>query len=163
MKYSTGLLVQLVAPTSPIAVAPGSSIDAVPGLDPGVDRLSHTCFMTGWGRTCGDCPIPVALQEAQIPILDDATCKNRFPAAYNPTLQICIMDPAGVKGACNGDSGGPLVCRVDASSRWELVGVTSYVASGCLTTEPSVFARVSYFQSWLYTESNGDIGTPATH
>jgi elastase-2 len=135
----------------------GVSVVPVPGLDLGVDRQTHTCYITGWGRTCGSCSLPVALQETQIAVVSDDLCRERYPLAYNRTLHICLFDPVNQDVAsCNGDSGGPLVCRLDASNQWELTGVTSWGTSGCPTTEPSVYARVSSYLSFICEETNNE-------
>lgn len=46
-----------------------------------------------------------------------------------------------------GDSGGPLACRLDSSSPWQLVGVTSFGSEKCIT--PSVYTAVPYFADWI--------------
>lgn len=48
-------------------------------------------------------------------------------------------------GACNGDSGGPLVARIRGVET--VVGITSYGATSCRAKVPSVFTKVSYYQS----------------
>jgi len=56
------------------------------------------------------------------------------------------------RGACNGDSGGPLVCRTGSGNTpqdFTLAGITSWGRSGCATTSPSVYVRVSTFRSWI--------------
>jgi len=146
--------VAIVAATVPIN---GASVASVPGLDPGVERLTHTCFITGWGRTCGNCALPLNMMQTQIPVVEDDLCRERYPAAYNRTLHICLFDPVNQNvGSCNGDSGGPLVCRLDAAAPWELTGVTSWGTSGCPTTEPSVYARVSTYVSFICEQTNNE-------
>jgi len=125
------------------------------GLDTGVDRTSHECWISGWGRTCGNCAIPVALQEANMPVIDDATCRAEHGASYNAALHICVFD--NEQGACNGDSGGPLVCRASAASSYALVGLTSWGTTGCPVTNPSVYARVSAFLTFVCTETNNQV------
>jgi len=131
-----------------IAPAPG-------GLDTGIDRTSHECWISGWGRTCGGCALPVALQEANVPVIDDATCTSMWTTNYNPALHICVYN--GQSGSCNGDSGGPLVCRSDASDTYDLIGLTSWGATGCPVTYPSVYARLSAFLAFVCTETNNEV------
>lgn len=71
---------QIVGATVPID---GRSVAPVNNLDVGIDRTTHTCFITGWGRTCGSCALPQVLQETQIPVVDDDICRQQYPAAYN--------------------------------------------------------------------------------
>ncbi|KAH9490160.1 hypothetical protein Btru_051228 [Bulinus truncatus] len=50
---------------------------------------------------------------------------------------------------CMGDSGGPLFCLDDVTSKWNLVGVTSY-GEGCARPGiPGVYSDVSYFYNWI--------------
>ena len=51
-----------------------------------------------------------------------------------------------------GDSGGPMVCTQLGNK--VLAGVTSWGVSGCGTSYPSVYARVSNYRLWLDTEMN---------
>jgi trypsin len=96
---------------------------------------------TGWGRTCGSCGLPNILQQASTTVMTQAACTNVWGSARINAGHICIYN--GNTGACNGDSGGPLVVG------GKLAGVTSWVASGCLVSSPSVYTRVSYFYSWI--------------
>lgn len=50
-------------------------------------------------------------------------------------------------GGCYGDSGGPLVMTVKGQP--VVVGVTSYVAKGCLAKAPTVFASLGNYRSWI--------------
>lgn len=139
----------------------GSSVIAVPGIldtDP-MARLGQTCYITGWGRTCGSCPLPTNLQETIIPILDDVTCEGRYPVSFNAALHVCVWDSVNQDvGSCNGDSGGPLVCQTSATAAWDLVGVTSWGTSGCPTTEASVYTRVASYRQFVCDETAGAVG-----
>merc|ERR1712044_133361 len=89
--------------------------------------------ITGWGRTCGSCGLPSALQ------------------GVDPMPMICVYN--GSQGSCNGDSGGPL------SQGSTIYGVTSWGVSGCGTNYPSVYAKVGAVRSWICsTTSNGAQG-----
>ena len=46
-----------------------------------------------------------------------------------------------------GDSGGPLVC--ERGGVWSLVGISSWVRTGCKVNYPGVFARVPTLKSWI--------------
>jgi len=132
------------------------NIRAVDGFDIGVDRTRQTCFITGWGRTCGNCPLPMALQEVQIPVIDEDVCQTLWDVSYNPALHICLYDAVNQDiGSCNGDSGGPLVCW--NNNKWELCGITSWGYSGCNTAYPSVYARVSAFRSFVCETTAGEV------
>lgn len=42
---------------------------------------------------------------------------------------------------------------VGKSGNYVLIGVTSWGRNGCDTTYPSVYTRVTYFRSWIKTET----------
>merc|ERR1711893_11200 len=105
--------------------------------------------ISGWGRTCGGCSLPITLQAVTIPVITDATCSGRWGSNYNSAIHVCVWDSVNQdRGACNGDSGGPMVANN------ALQGVTSWGASGCTTSMPSVYTRVSNFRSWACTNTN---------
>lgn len=136
----------------------GGNIAAVAAIDTGVNRVGQTCYITGWGRTCGICPLPTDLQEVQIPLIDDATCTAEWADSYNPDVHICVWGGVGGGiGACNGDSGGPLVCRASPSDEWDLVGVTSWGRTGCGTNQPSVYTRLSNYRAFICQETGGAV------
>merc|ERR1712044_123398 len=108
-------------------------------------------WITGWGRTCGNCGLPATLQGVNIPIISDSECNTRWGSSFNSALMVCVYN--GSQGSCNGDSGGPLV-RNNV-----LYGVTSWGVSGCGTNYPSVYAKVGAVSSWICsTTSNGASG-----
>merc|ERR1712044_77408 len=108
--------------------------------------------ITGWGRTCGSCGLPSALQGVDpMPIISDSECTSRWGSSFNSNLMICVYN--GSQGSCNGDSGGPL------SVGTTIYGVTSWGVSGCGTNYPSVYAKVGAVRSWICsTTSNGAQG-----
>jgi len=137
----------------------GASIAAVPGgICNGENRESQTCYITGWGRTCGTCALPTVLQETSTPVISDALCTTEWGANnYNPALMICVFDEVNQNtGSCNGDSGGPLVCQ-GSSGTWDLVGATSWGGTGCPTTSPSVYARLSTYQAFICETTGGAV------
>merc|ERR1711893_156420 len=123
---------------SPISLAPND----------GRDYAGDDCVISGWGRLFGFGPLPNVLQEAKVDVLTQSDCIEYWGTTRINDGHVCIMDSTTEdKGACNGDSGGPLACRVGGV--WNLVGITSWVRSGCVTSYPSVYARVSYYNSWI--------------
>jgi hypothetical protein len=91
------------------------------------------------------------MQEAQVPIVDDATCAHAYPndpsspvypAYFEPTSQICAGYADGGTDTCQGDSGGPMFGH-DALGHPKVVGSTSY-GNGCAEPGyPGVYARVA--------------------
>jgi secreted trypsin-like serine protease len=101
----------------------------------------QSCVITGWGRTCGNCGLPNTLQQGTMTVLTNAACANTWGSASVNNGHICIQAPSTC--SCNGDSGGPLMCGST------LVGATSWGATGCLVTYPSVYSRISFFRAWI--------------
>eukprot|EP00058_Branchiostoma_floridae_P016906 XP_002602394.1 hypothetical protein BRAFLDRAFT_56782 [Branchiostoma floridae] len=111
------------------------------------------CWSTGWGVWAPDVDGPIAdeLKQADLPLLSDDECSqimSNWDAGYKPDSMICAGgEGPGEDGACKGDSGGPLVCEIDGL--YHVVGVASFVAGGCDTSYPTIFARVSAFTDWI--------------
>ncbi|XP_078585578.1 chymotrypsinogen A-like [Branchiostoma floridae x Branchiostoma japonicum] len=113
------------------------------------------CWSTGWGVWApdvdGNGPIADELKQADLPLLSDDECSqimSNWDAGYKPDSMICAGgEGPGEDGACKGDSGGPLVCEIDGL--YHVVGVASFVAGGCDTSYPTIFARVSAFTDWI--------------
>ncbi|KAB0393301.1 hypothetical protein E2I00_002054, partial [Balaenoptera physalus] len=90
------------------------------------------CIASGWGKISETAEYSNVLQEVELPIMDDRTCKTMLKGMNLPPLgrtMSCASFPDGEKDACQGDSGGPLVCRRD-DGNWVLAGITSWGA-GC--------------------------------
>uniref|UniRef100_A0A8C4W161 pancreatic elastase II n=1 Tax=Gopherus evgoodei TaxID=1825980 RepID=A0A8C4W161_9SAUR len=110
------------------------------------------CYVTGWGRLQTNGALPNILQQGPLVVVDYATCS--LPAWWGSTVKTTMVCAGGdgVISSCNGDSGGPLNCR-SADGTWEVHGVVSFGSSlGCnYYRKPSVFTRVSAFNSWIAT------------
>jgi len=109
------------------------------------DFTDQTCTITGWGVTESG-SISNQLLETTGTILSDGGCEAHWSTNYNSNAHICIHND--VTGSCNGDSGGPMVCGN------KLAGVTSWGYSGCDTTWPSVYTRVSSYFEWINSTIN---------
>ncbi|KAL4231307.1 hypothetical protein ACF0H5_008887 [Mactra antiquata] len=114
----------------------------------------QTCTITGWGVTETGSGSSV-LMKADVRVLSNSECTNTW--GNNIVSQhICVIGEVdNGQGSCNGDSGGPLVCNNNSV----LVGVTSWGRSGChvngVVTHPSVYARVTSFNSWIRSTCGG--------
>jgi elastase-2 len=113
------------------------------------DWVDRDCVISGWGRTSGEGSLPNILRYAEIPVMRQAACRVMWSPYPVNEGHVCVYSDLDDKGACGGDSGGPLVCRESAEEPWELVGLTSWGASGCLTEYASVYTRVSFFRQWI--------------
>ncbi|KAH1175775.1 hypothetical protein KIL84_022300 [Mauremys mutica] len=126
-----------------------------PACLPPANRLLASgvvCYVTGWGRLQTNGALPDILQQGPLVVVDYATCS--LPAWWGSTVKTTMVCAGGdgVISSCNGDSGGPLNCR-SADGTWEVHGVVSFGSSlGCnYYRKPSVFTRVSAFNSWIAT------------
>ena len=108
-------------------------------------RSKFTLF--GWGRNQND-RSPELLGTTKLLNLDRMAVKE-YGTAFNQNIMLgaglYIAREKVWAGACSGDSGGPLLMR--ASGNDFIVGVTSWGARDCDTSKPSVFARVTYYES----------------
>lgn len=130
--YDVALLkLDRAAPQQPLTlVGPSESALWAPGVE---------ATIIGWGTTTRGGSPATQLQEAQVPMVDDATCQRTWSSVFDRSSMVC----AGGKGVdtCNGDSGGPLM--VPRAGAFAIVGVISFGASTCATADsPSVYARV---------------------
>ncbi|MBN1537623.1 MAG: trypsin-like serine protease [Anaerolineales bacterium] len=105
--------------------------------------------VTGWGATSESGGYSDALREVQVPIVSYATCMDGYNGAINlnDAYHLCAGLAEGGKDSCYGDSGGPLI--VPNGTGWLQAGIVSF-GEGC--AEPNyygVYARVSYFKSWI--------------
>ncbi|XP_058655125.1 chymotrypsin-like protease CTRL-1 [Onychostoma macrolepis] len=107
-------------------------------------RPGTLCVTTGWGATETN-PNPRILQEATVPIVSQALCRQLWGRNRITNAMIC----AGASGAssCQGDSGGPLICK--SSGVWYQVGIVSWGHESCSTDRPAAYTRVSYFRQWI--------------
>ncbi|NWQ62820.1 CTR2 protein, partial [Neopipo cinnamomea] len=129
-----------------------------------------TCVTTGWGLTdVSDSQTPALLQQAALPLLTNAQCKefwgfrirDMMVCAGADGVSSCMVGAPGLPFApcppgpslvltqcpVQGDSGGPLVCQKDGA--WNLVGIVSWGSSTCDTETPAVYTRVTALRDWI--------------
>ncbi|XP_046580112.1 LOW QUALITY PROTEIN: chymotrypsin-like serine proteinase [Haliotis rubra] len=96
------------------------------------------------GKTLWRWKHPNNLQKVDMTVLTNSDCSSRWSGISGATVNsghICIF--ASGKSACSGDSGGPMVVGNT------LTGITSWGISSCSGSYPSVYTRVSSFNSWI--------------
>lgn len=112
--------------------------------------LGEPLTILGWGRAMIDdfYYYPQSLQFTQLGFVPLAYCAEVFsPMVTVSSSNICAGGD-GVKDACDGDSGGPLMIKL--AGVWRLLGLVSYGEQVCaLSGYPTVFTRVSFYQSWI--------------
>jgi len=136
------------------ACLPTAGADVPPGAN---------CWITGWGRLKSRGDAPDILQEAQVSIVSNSDCVNKF--GYSPrqidTSMMCAQGRTSdgrVTDACQGDSGGPLVC--ESSGKWTVYGATSW-GRGCAGENyPGIWARVHEELDWIENIVAGNGPTP---
>ncbi|XP_038022712.1 chymotrypsin-like elastase family member 2A [Anas platyrhynchos] len=108
------------------------------------------CYVTGWGRLQTNGALPDKLQQGLLLVVSYATCSS--PSWWGSTVKTSMVCAGGdgITSSCNGDSGGPLNCQ-GANGKWEVHGIVSFGSSlGCnYYRKPSVFTRVSAYNSWI--------------
>ncbi|SDK02246.1 Secreted trypsin-like serine protease [Lentzea albidocapillata subsp. violacea] len=132
----------LVKLSSPITGAATLPITTTKSFDTG------TFTIAGWGDTSEGGSASRYLLKAQVPFVDDTTCRNS--GSYYRDLifnaELCAGYPEGGVDTCQGDSGGPMFRR-DNNNAWIQVGIVSH-GDGCARRNaPGVYTEVSTFAS----------------
>uniref|UniRef100_W8CDY6 Serine protease SP24D n=1 Tax=Ceratitis capitata TaxID=7213 RepID=W8CDY6_CERCA len=102
-------------------------------------------IISGWGALSTTGSSPTKLQWNTARALSRLQCLSSIGVASNALL--CLGHEAN-NGACFGDSGGP------AAYNGELVGVASFVVSGCGSTNPDGYAKISAHVDWIQENSD---------
>uniref|UniRef100_K7GF87 Peptidase S1 domain-containing protein n=1 Tax=Pelodiscus sinensis TaxID=13735 RepID=K7GF87_PELSI len=100
------------------------------------------CSITGQGS-----PI---LQEAQVDIIPSNICNGfEWYAGMVNNNMFCAGFESGGVDSCQGDSGGPLACYNQDTSKYYLIGITSF-GFGCGRPKlPGIYVRVSRYRRWI--------------
>ncbi|NXA43602.1 TMPSC protease, partial [Eudromia elegans] len=108
------------------------------------------CYISGWGHLSEKGKASNVLQEAQVEIIPTDSC-NAFDS-YGGIISnnmICAGSEIGGIDSCQGDSGGPLMCYHRSTSKYYLLGITSF-GIGCGRPKfPGVYARLSSYRRWV--------------
>ena len=78
--------------------------------------IKYSPFVAGWGKTLEGGKSATVLQELQIPVYENAVCKNLYEKERRffsedqfDAAVLCAGVLAGGKDTCQGDSGGPMM------------------------------------------------------
>jgi len=117
------------------------------------DYAGKRAVVTGWGATSWDGDSSSVLQKVGLWILgnNDRKCvKGAMGHGRAPgSEKMCAYND--YRDSCQGDSGGPLV--VEDNGRCTLVGVVSYGHKCATPNYAGVYARVSNYLDWIYTQT----------
>jgi uncharacterized protein (TIGR03437 family) len=103
----------------------------------------------GWGSTSNGGPQTPIQMKAEVPFVDDATCRRNYTGAgfgFVDEAMICAGPLSGGVDTCQGDSGGPLFRR-DTNGRWIQVGITSWGNECALANFPGVYTELSTYSA----------------
>ncbi|NXU54163.1 TMPSC protease, partial [Turnix velox] len=108
------------------------------------------CFIGGWGRTGEQGDTSDVLKEAKVEIIPYSHCNSSgsYGGLLNENM-LCAGSRLGGIDACQGDSGGPLACHLPSTSKYHLIGVSSFGLGCGRATYPGIYARVSRYRRWL--------------
>jgi secreted trypsin-like serine protease len=127
---------------------------AAPGQEGLYATTGTPATVVGWGVTCSrGCPISDTLQEAVVPVDDDATCSTAWGSSFKSALMLCAgaLHTTG-PDTCNGDSGGPLFVHDDHGA-WIQAGITSFGPQSNPTcanpNQPGVYTEVAAARAWI--------------
>ncbi|XP_038206516.1 collagenase-like [Zerene cesonia] len=108
------------------------------------DYVGTWATAAGYGLT-SDCD-NTSRRQVNLRVITNAECRNVYGSASVVASTICTSGAGGV-GTCGGDSGGPL--QIGSGSGRTLIGITSFGSARCQAGNPSAFARVTSFNSWI--------------
>jgi len=118
---------------------------------------SGTFTVMGWGAASEGGGQQRYLLKAQVPFIDDTSCRSSYPSLI-PAEEICAGFPQGGVDTCQGDSGGPMVRR-DAGNNWVNVGIVSWGEGCARPNKPGVYTQVSTFAAEINTTADTLAGT----
>ncbi|XP_073699757.1 granzyme G-like [Garra rufa] len=106
------------------------------------NKADSACSVAGWGKLSLNGKKSKRLMEADVKIMKNTECKNKWQYKFSASQMMCVY---GHGGSCEGDSGGPLVCGDTA------VGITSFGdPKVCNRRErPEVYTKISAYLDWI--------------
>lgn len=149
-EYDVALL--KLAESAPCAPSGGTDVIS---LDTEVPEAwnGREAWTAGWGttnlidETNNFYDFPGKLQEVEVDIMAQNKCQNLFSDTTSSITESMVCARRRNHDSCFGDSGGPL--WIEDSGALVLVGVVSWGISCAEFKFPGVYARVSFFDSWI--------------
>ncbi|XP_004067879.2 duodenase-1 [Oryzias latipes] len=120
-------------------------------LKSGTVGPASQCITAGWGDIGDNRTIANRLQEVDVTILAQRTCRQRWGNVRVLRSMVCGVGARSFQGFCSGDSGGPMICDGEAA------GIVSFSGRRCGDpSTPDVYTRISSFRSWIITQFNNN-------
>jgi secreted trypsin-like serine protease len=113
--------------------------------------------VAGLGKTSEGGSSPSRLQEVDVPLVSDQTCRaagGNYSSVGN--VSFCAGLPQGGKDSCQGDSGGPIV--INRSGTITQVGIVSWGIGCARAGKYGVYSDIASLRGWLdtvITSNNG--------
>lgn len=146
--------IALVELAAPVKLSARVNPVCLPSSDSDVPTGSK-CYITGWGKIKHPGSSHPILQQAMMPPIDPAKCRQRIQASgvvsitLTPQMLCAGVDKTILSG-CHGDSGGPFVCLNTDGKTYTLHGAVSWGSSSCNAKQLfTVFARVTQYRAWI--------------
>lgn len=131
-------LIQLQSPVR------GENIKPIPLPPPNLHIPNWTPLtVAGWGWETKTGNKSDILQELDIPYIFTDECRTENRINNITPENLCVGFDNGKKGTCYGDDGDPAIYQ------GQVVGILSYINDCAQSYNPTVFARVSSFLSWI--------------
>ncbi|WP_052337843.1 trypsin-like serine protease [Chloroflexus sp. Y-396-1] len=118
--------------------------------------VGTTAQIAGWGNRLPQTGLdfPDVAHKASVPIVDLATCNERYSGGLNESLHLCAGQyPSGGIDTCQGDSGGPLMVP-DGSGGLLHAGIVSFGIGCAWPNFPGVYAKTASFADWITAQIN---------
>ncbi|GMR46439.1 hypothetical protein PMAYCL1PPCAC_16634, partial [Pristionchus mayeri] len=146
--------IALIELTTPLTFGDHIQPVCLPKTDDAALAYPGDLWVTGWGNKKESGTISLQLRQADVPIVDVATCEQEYPRKIDEKVEFC----AGREGvnSCQGDSGGPVVAKA-ASGSWFQYGIVSW-GRGCAEKgEAGVYSRVSAYCDWIKNTTSSEV------
>uniref|UniRef100_A0A8C8VN31 Peptidase S1 domain-containing protein n=1 Tax=Pelusios castaneus TaxID=367368 RepID=A0A8C8VN31_9SAUR len=145
--------IALIQLDHPVAFDDFTQAACLPSTRMAVSTFSP-CYISGWGSTTqnsedeGD--IADILQEVTVHLLDSATCNSsRWYAGAITSKNLCAGYKRGASSNCQGDSGGPLMCKDEVTSRYYVIGITSWGQNCAQAYKLGRYTSTQPFLAWI--------------
>uniref|UniRef100_A0A146M4M7 Trypsin-1 n=2 Tax=Lygus hesperus TaxID=30085 RepID=A0A146M4M7_LYGHE len=115
---------------------------------PGQSFAGEMARVVGWGLTSENGTRSSWLLEADVPILNQRTCKGLSGFMTITDGMLCASPLDGGVDACQGDSGGPLLIK-EEEGRTAIAGIVSWGIGCGRPNKPGIYTRVNHYLDWI--------------